>query len=100
MGKRKDRAWLAAKVAELKAELERLPPERQDQFQRELTAGDGRAVVTLRHDPQAWQCGFDAGEGGRLHGSCPYQAGSTQAWSWFSGFIEGKAKRAGYEYTV
>lgn len=32
----KDRAWFEAKVAEMKAELEKLPAERQEQLKREL----------------------------------------------------------------
>ncbi len=33
---RKDRAWFERKVTELKAELEKLPPDRQEQLRREL----------------------------------------------------------------
>lgn len=33
---KKDREWLARKVAELRAELEKLPADRQDQFRREM----------------------------------------------------------------
>jgi hypothetical protein len=33
---KKDRAWFEQKVAELKAELEKLPADRQEQFKREL----------------------------------------------------------------
>jgi hypothetical protein len=33
---KKDEAWFRRKVAELKAELEKLPPERQEEFRREL----------------------------------------------------------------
>jgi hypothetical protein len=33
---KKDRAWFERKVAELKAELEKLPADRQEQFKREL----------------------------------------------------------------
>ena len=39
MGNRKDNTWFQSKVAELKAELEKLPPERQEQFGRELEGG-------------------------------------------------------------
>jgi len=35
----KDPAWFNRKVAELKAELEKLPAERQEQFERELNEG-------------------------------------------------------------
>ena len=33
---KKDRAWFARKVAELKTELEKLPADRQEQLRREL----------------------------------------------------------------
>ena len=36
---KKGRAWFARKVAELKAELEKLPPDRQEQLKRELEEG-------------------------------------------------------------
>jgi hypothetical protein len=35
----KDRAWFARKVAELKAEIEKLPADRQEQLRRELEDG-------------------------------------------------------------
>jgi hypothetical protein len=54
---------------------------------------------SLRQDRQAWQAGFVAGECGRLHTSCPYGAGSVEAWSWCSGHVEGRAKLQGYEFT-
>jgi hypothetical protein len=38
-GPKNDRAWFARKVAELKAELEKLPPDRQEQLKRELEEG-------------------------------------------------------------
>ncbi len=38
---KKDRAWFARKVAELKAEAERLPADRQRQLKRELETGSG-----------------------------------------------------------
>ncbi len=31
--------------------------------------------------------------------TCPYPPGSTEAFSWCSGFIEGDAKRQGYSYS-
>lgn len=37
---KKDRAWFEQKVAELKAELEKLPADRQEQFKRELKRGE------------------------------------------------------------
>jgi len=36
---KKDDAWFRRKVAELKAELEKLPADRQEQFMRELEEG-------------------------------------------------------------
>jgi hypothetical protein len=36
---RKDRAWFQRKVAELKAALEKLPADRQEQLMRELEEG-------------------------------------------------------------
>jgi len=33
---KKDRAWFERKVAELRAELEKLPADRREQFKREL----------------------------------------------------------------
>jgi len=36
---KKDQAWFERKVAELKAELEKLPAERQEQLRRELDEG-------------------------------------------------------------
>jgi hypothetical protein len=44
-------------------------------------------------DPEAWAAGFAAGEAGKPLIACPYPARSTEALSWHSGFIEGKAKR-------
>jgi hypothetical protein len=35
---KKDQAWFERKVAELKAELEKLPADRQEQLRRELEA--------------------------------------------------------------
>lgn len=36
---KKDEEWFRRKVAELKAELDKLPAERQEQFRRELEEG-------------------------------------------------------------
>ena len=44
-------------------------------------------ILTL--DPAAYQAGFKAGEERKAR--CPYQAGTREAWSWRSGFIEGSA---------
>lgn len=38
-GPKKDRAWFERKVAELKAELEKLPADRQEQLKRRLDSG-------------------------------------------------------------
>lgn len=39
---RKRREWFKRKVAELRAELEKLPADRREQFQREHKKGTGR----------------------------------------------------------
>ena len=39
---KKDRAWFERKVAELKAEIEKLPADRQEQLKRELEAEGDR----------------------------------------------------------
>ena len=39
---KKDRAWFERKVAELKAELDKLPADRQEQLGRELEDESGR----------------------------------------------------------
>ena len=43
-------------------------------------------------DVEAWDEGFEAGLRGRA-GVCPYPPACRQAWSWQSGYIEGKATR-------
>src|SRR5437762_14139295 len=54
----------------------------------------------LKHDPTAWEEGFKAGESAaRIPARCPYPAGTTVAWSWHSGYVEGDAKRQGYSYS-
>ena len=59
-----------------------------------------RKQIVLKHDPKAWEEGFSAGESGvRNLLRCPYSAGTTQAWSWHSGHVEGDAKRQGYSYS-
>lgn len=50
-----------------------------------------------RIDPDAWRAGFVAGETGRAMTPCP---ASLDAFSYFSGWIEGDAKRQGYEYST
>ena len=59
-----------------------------------------RKQIVLKHDPKAWEEGFSAGENpARIPLRCPYPAGTTQAWSWHSGHVEGDAKRQGYSYS-
>lgn len=66
----------------------------------ELSRGVARKQIVLKHDPKAWQEGFKAGESRvRIPLRCPYPAGTTQAWSWHSGHVEGDAKREGYSYS-
>jgi len=61
--------------------------------------GVTRKEIVLKHDPQVWEEGFSAGENtARIPLRCPYPAGTTQAWSWHSGHVEGDAKRQGYSY--
>ena len=55
--------------------------------------------MDLRMDEYAWRAGVRAGAAGRERSSCPYPSASGEAWSWQSGFIEGKAKREGREYS-
>lgn len=43
----------------------------------------------ITQDVKAWREGFKAGKD--AHGQCPYPAGSREAWSWYSGHVEGKA---------
>ena len=62
--------------------------------------GVARKQIVLKHDPKAWEEGFKAGESRvRIPLRCPYPAGTTQAWSWHSGYVEGDAKRQGYSYS-
>jgi hypothetical protein len=67
---------------------------------KEESHGLARKQIVLKHDPKAWEEGFGAGES-RVQSPfrCPYRAGTTQAWSWHSGYIEGEAKRQGYSYS-
>jgi hypothetical protein len=51
----------------------------------------------ITHDPKAWDEGFTGGEERKFR--CPYPAGSHQAWSWHSGYVEGDAKRQGFSYS-
>lgn len=52
------------------------------------------AVSMIQAD---WQLGFDAGEAGKP--STPVSPNVSHALSWFSGYIEGDAKRRGFEYS-
>jgi hypothetical protein len=66
----------------------------------ESPCGLARKQIVLKHDPKAWEEGFSAGESRvRMPLRCPYPAGTTQAWSWHSGHVEGDAKRQGYSYS-
>jgi hypothetical protein len=66
----------------------------------ESSRGIARYQIVLKHDPKAWEEGFKAGESRvRIPLRCPYPAGTTQAWSWHSGHVEGDAKREGYSYS-
>ncbi|MBR8047117.1 MULTISPECIES: hypothetical protein [Burkholderia] len=53
--------------------------------------------VAVRIDPKAWHAGFDAGEVGHAMTPCP---ANLDAFSYFSGWIEGDAERQGYEYSA
>jgi hypothetical protein len=66
----------------------------------ESSRGVARKHIVLKHDPKAWEEGFRAGENKvRIPLRCPYPAGTTEAWSWHSGYVEGDAKRQGYSYS-
>ena len=70
------------------------------QEKRASPCGLTRKQIVLKHDPKAWEEGFSAGESRvRIPLRCPYPAGTTQAWSWHSGHVEGDAKREGYSYS-
>jgi hypothetical protein len=51
----------------------------------------------LKIDSKSWQEGFAAGE--KMLSNCPYPPVTLQARSWWSGYVEGDAKRQGYEYS-
>jgi hypothetical protein len=66
----------------------------------ESPRGLARKQIVLQHDSKAWEDGFSTGERRvRIPLRCPYPAGTTQAWSWHSGHVEGDAKRQGYSYS-
>jgi hypothetical protein len=54
--------------------------------------------MELHIDRDAWLAGFRTGEAGQ-RGTCPHPPASNEAYSWSSGFVEGKAKRDGHEYS-
>jgi hypothetical protein len=54
-GPKKDRAWFQRKVAELKAELGKLPADRQEQLRRELDNGNELSKPLLRAPLQPQQ---------------------------------------------
>jgi ribosome modulation factor len=47
----------------------------------------------LSQDACSWDEGYAAGLSGMRSSLCPYPAGTTESWSWVSGYIEGKAVR-------
>jgi hypothetical protein len=52
---KKDRAWFERKVAELKAELEKLPTRRQEQLAMDLETGkENRAMATYKRGDVWW----------------------------------------------
>jgi hypothetical protein len=53
--------------------------------------------MTLRIDRLAWLAGFVAGEAGK---PASLRLANQDAYSWFSGWTEGDAKRQGYEYSL
>ena len=53
----------------------------------------------MSQDEHAWARGFDDGELGLPPRACPYASGTTESWSWSSGYVEGKAARNGYAVT-
>ena len=53
--------------------------------------------MRIKIEPQVWDEGFTAGEKGKSE--CPYPAASREAYSWYSGQIEGDAKRQGFSYS-
>ena len=45
--------------------------------------------MRMSQDEHAWARGFDDGELGLPPRACPYAAGTTERWSWSSGYLEG-----------
>jgi hypothetical protein len=50
-GPKKNREWFEQKVAELKAEVEKFPADRQDQLRRELRLASEQPSKELEHEP-------------------------------------------------
>lgn len=53
--------------------------------------------MTITIDKKAWDEGFRAGE--RRDNRCPYPRPGTEGLSWWSGYIEGDAKRQGFSHS-
>lgn len=51
-----------------------------------------KAEPEVKQDAEAWKEGFQASEAGKMPARCPYAAGSREAWSWYSGYIEGERR--------
>ena len=58
-----------------------------------LVASDPEMRPRLSLDDRAWREGLQDGRQGRPLRACQYAVGSTEHWSWSSGYIEGKAAR-------
>ena len=58
-----------------------------------LVASDPEKRPRLSLDDRAWREGLQDGRQGRPLRACQYAVGSTEHWSWSSGYIEGKAAR-------
>lgn len=56
--------------------------------------------MRLEIDGNAWNRGFWDGELGLPLRSCTYAVGTTERWSWSSGYIEGNAFRKGFKATL
>ena len=52
--------------------------------------------MRLSIDIHAWTRGFHDGEAGKAMRACPLAVGTSERWSWSSGYIEGQAARNGY----
>ena len=47
----------------------------------------------LRQSARSWLEGYRAGQHRANLANCPYTIGTSESWSWSSGYIEGKAAR-------